>query len=148
MFNEIFLQGETKSSFGPDKDGSTVSFTKPALDPTVVAMERMLPGDELVCIEGNQLVTFQSRSAHPLAMVRDQMTWKKTFLIKRKRRIKNLSSYWREIMQYMTVGSNIRIQRLGDGDYDFLTEITHLDGKKTFLPGIAFSGTEPVGDEE
>lgn len=148
MFHEIFLHGQTASSFGLDTDGRMVSFTTPALNPTMVAIERMLPGDEMVRIEGNELVTFESRSAHPLAMVNDNMTWRKSLLIKRTHRIKNVSSYWREIRRYITVGSHMRVQRLGDGNFDFLVEVTHVDGKKTFLPGIPFSGAEPVGDDE
>lgn len=56
MFHEIFFHGQTASSFGLDTDGRMVSFTTPALDSTMVAIERMLPGDEMVRIEGNELV--------------------------------------------------------------------------------------------
>jgi hypothetical protein len=132
-WTEILNVSERISTFGNDPEGQNNRFELPGLSAFAVAMERLLPGDELVTLESDCMIVSQLKEVHPTGMHGDGMTWTKKLQIKRKRRVRGQQSYWREVKRFMPVGVQCKITKMCDG---LLVELTYEDGHKAFLVGI------------
>ena len=132
-WTEILNLSQRTSTFGTDVDGQTNSFELPGLSAFAVAVERLLPADELVTLEGDCMIVSQLKEVHPTGMHGNGMTWTKKLKIKRKRRVRGQQSYWREVKRFIPVGVECTITKMSDG---LLVELTYEDGHKAFLVGI------------
>ena len=132
-WTEVLNTTDRVSTFGIDPDGKISQVEVPGLSAFAVAMEKLLPGDELVTREGNNIIVAQLKHVEPLGMAQESMTWTKNLVITRKRRVKGTQSYWREVERFFSVGILFTATKMVDG---FLVELTYQDGHKAFLVGI------------
>lgn len=142
---DIFGNPEYRSVFGVDPNGSSANFELDEKDAMSVATERLLPGDELVALVGDLLITYECRSAKPLGMQAANMTWTKDLRVKRKRRVKTQSKLLQQIALLMPAGADCVVTRCS-GKSD-LVEVGHSSGERTFIVGLEISA-QPFGEDE
>lgn len=138
----VFKGGERHSVFGRDPDGKKVcnEVELAAEDAMSIALENLLPGDELITIEGNCIVVAQVKEATPMGVTSNgHLSWAKHIVITEKVQVTE-KTYLQEVQRFMPAGVHAKVVRLYDGDV--LVELTYGDGHKALLVGILKVDTE------
>ena len=136
LYDMVFDGGERHSVFGGDPDGRGVRsrFTLPDDEALSMALERLLPGDELVTLEGDSIVVGQIKEAQPQGVSDNgHMTWTKQMVITNRYKVTE-ETYWQEVRRFIPTGVQMKVTKTGDDEALF--EVTHTDGHKVFLVGI------------